>query len=93
MRRLIRLFCVLLATLFLSLSAGCNSSGYSTSGYYGAPGFYNNHSINYWGYDNDYRSGVDRNYNNLAGAAAIRAERGTGRLGGSGGRGGRGGRR
>jgi len=91
MRQLIRHFCLLLATLFLAFSAGCNSSGYSTSGYYGNPGYYNNHSINYWGYDDDYRNGIDRNYDNLAGAAAVRAERGTGRLGGGGG--GRGGGR
>ncbi len=72
MKNIIRFFYVLCCALLLTVVTGCGSTEYSGSysaSYYGG---------NAWGYDNYYRSGVDRHYNRSAVRTNVSRPRGGG---------------
>ncbi|GEM_PF-3141359 len=86
MKKTIQFLYMVCAALLLTTITGCGSTGYS-----GSSSYYHGSS---WGYDNYYRSGINRHYHRSAAAnrsggatragAAARSGRG-GRAGGGGG--------
>jgi len=83
MKKIIPFLYVMAAALLLTIVTGCSSTGYS-----GSSSYYHENS---WGYDNYYRSGVNRNYHRSEARAHAVSRSGAGRGGGGAGRGGGGG--
>ncbi len=65
MKKMIQLLYIACAMLLLTIVTGCSSTGYS-----GSSSYYHRNS---WGYDNYYRSGVNRNYNRSNARAHVRS--------------------
>jgi hypothetical protein len=65
MKKMIQLLNIACAMLLLTIATGCSSTGYN-----GSSSHYHSNS---WGYDNYYRSGVNRNYNRSNARAHVRS--------------------
>lgn len=68
MKKMIPILYMMFATLLMIIVTGCSSTGNS-----GGASYYRN---NAWGYDDHYRSGVNRHYNRPAVRANARARGG-----------------